>query len=41
VVTILEDFLLSIYKLSHKIKVNIKILDDFWALVDGNDEKQK
>lgn len=35
------DFLLFIYKLSHKAKINIKTLDQIWDLFENNEEKQK
>lgn len=34
--TVIFDFLLCIYKISHKVRINIKTLDDIWSILEGN-----
>lgn len=33
VATVILDFLLCIYKISHKVKINIKTLDEIWTIL--------
>lgn len=38
---IILEFLIFVYKLSSKIKIDIKVLSGIWSLIKGDAEKQK
>ena len=33
--------MLSVYKLSYKVKIYLNTMIDMWELLEGNDEKEK
>ena len=41
IVTNILEFMLSVYKLSYKVKIYLNTMIDMWELLEGNDEKEK